>query len=103
MMLCEEPVGAIDISDTAAELGGAKEIMRVFIPQPGEAVGGIFVDPHEQFSPFMFGMLLADLVNHGARAYAHKFGVDEAATRLEISQGMKASDEAHHLLPESEF
>ena len=102
-MFPEQPDGAIDISDTAAELGGAKEIMRVFIPQPGEAVGGIFVDPHEQFSPFMFGMLLADLVNHAARAYAHKFGLDEAKTRLEISQGLKASDEAHQLMPESDF
>ena len=85
----KQPAGAIDLSSMTDHLGDAREILRVFIPKK-ECVGGIYVNPYEGFDPFMFGMLLADLVHHGAKAYAHNHGMDEAAALYQISQGLSA-------------
>ncbi|HEV2747383.1 MAG TPA: DUF5076 domain-containing protein [Allosphingosinicella sp.] len=86
-----QPAGAIDLTDAAAELGDANEILRAFIPRgEDETINGIYIDPPESFTPFMFGILLADLVHHGAKAFAYKFGVDEQLALYEISNGLSA-------------
>jgi hypothetical protein len=84
-----QPVGAIDLS--GADLGDAPEVLRVFLPREGqEPMGGIYVDPPATLQPFGFGILLADLVHHGAKAYAYKFGLDENQVLYSITQGLSA-------------
>jgi len=102
-----QPAGAIDLSDVADQLGDAHEVMRVFIPK-GDAgpISGIYIDPPESFTPFMFGILLADLVHHSAKAFAYKFGLDEAEALYEVSRGLSAelaspTDEVQQVIPES--
>ena len=84
-----QPKGAIDLS--GVDLGDAQEVLRAFLPKGGdEVIGGIYVDPPETLQPFGFGILLADLVHHGAKAYAYKFGLDEDQVRYSITQGLSA-------------
>lgn len=84
-----QPRGAIDLG--GIKLGDAQEVMRVFLPRPGKAqIPGIFIDPPDTLQPFAFGILLADLLHHGAKAYAHKFGLDEDQVRYTISEGLAA-------------
>jgi hypothetical protein len=86
-----QPAGAIDLTDVSVQLGDAREILRAFVPRGGdEQINGIFIDPPESFTPFMFGIFLADLVHHGAKAFAYKFGVDEQLALYEISSGLSA-------------
>ena len=86
-----QPAGAIDLTDLAPHLGDAKEVLRAFVPQgDAESIDGIYIDPPESFTPFMFGILLADLVHHGAKAFAYKFGLDEQQALYEISSGLSA-------------
>ena len=83
-----EPQGAIDLSE--ADMKDAREILRVFLPGQEEIIGGIFVDPPKELEPFGFGILLADLLQHGAQAYAYKFGLDVDQVRRAIAQGLQA-------------
>jgi hypothetical protein len=100
-----QPSGAIDLADQVAQLGDAREVLRVFVPrQDSPPVGGVFVAPYEGFTPLMFGILLADIVHHGAKAYAYALGHDEAVALSEISQGLAAelghpTDEVRQVLP----
>lgn len=85
-----QPQGAIDLTPYAGQLGDAREVMRVFVAREQEITGGIYIDPPEGFTPFMMGILIADIVHHAAKAYAHAFGVDAAAALYEISDGLSA-------------
>jgi hypothetical protein len=102
-----QPAGAIDLTEMADHLSNANEVMRVFVPRgQQEAIGGVYIDPPESFTPFMFGILLADIVHHGAKAFAYKFGLDEAEALYEISRGLSAelaspTDEVKQVIPES--
>ena len=103
-----QPAGAIDLSDLVDELRDAKEVMRVFMPR-GDAgpISGIYIDPPDNFTPFMFGILLADLVHHCAKAFADKFGMDEAEALYEVSLGLSAelanpTDEVQQVTRESD-
>jgi hypothetical protein len=100
----KQPSGAIDLSTT--DLKDAKEIIRAFLPGQQQIIGGIYVDPPADLQPFGFGILLADLLHHGAQAYAYKFGLDVDQVRYAISQGLQAelsnpTDEPKQVGPES--
>ena len=102
-----QPAGAIDLSDQVDDLGDASEVMRVFMPNGGDGpISGIYIDPPKGFTPFMFGILFADLVHHSAKAFAYKFGADETEALYEISRGLSAelaspTDEVQQVIPES--
>lgn len=83
-----QPTGAIDLVD--ADLKDAVEVIRAFLPGGEQIVGGIFIDPPASLQPFGFGILLADLVHHGANAYAHKFGLNADEVLYAISSGLAA-------------
>lgn len=84
----KQPSGSIDLS--GVDLKDAPEVIRAFLPGQEEIIGGIFIDPPTSLQPFGFGILLADLVHHGAQAYAYKFGLDVDQVRYAISQGLRA-------------
>ena len=83
-----QPAGAIDLS--SVDLKDASEVIRAFLPGKEEIAGGIFIDPPAALEPFGFGILLADLLHHGANAYAYKFGLNADQVRYAISQGLEA-------------
>ncbi|HEY4070741.1 MAG TPA: DUF5076 domain-containing protein [Sphingomicrobium sp.] len=103
-----EPAGALDLSEMTDHLGHAYEVMRVFIPQPDQgSISGVYIDPPEGFTPFMFGILLADIVHHGSKAFAYKFGMNDAEALYEISRGLSAelatpTDEVKQVIPEAD-
>jgi hypothetical protein len=102
-----QPAGAIDLSEVVDHLGDAEGVMRFFVPRAGEGPkGGLYIDPLRTFDPFMFEILLADIVHHGAKAFAYKHGLDEAELRYEISKGLSAelanpTDKMKQICPET--
>jgi len=83
-----QPANSTDLAE--ADLKDAVEVIRAFLPGKEHISGGIYIDPPNDLPPFGFGIFLADLLRHGAYAYAYKFGLDVDEVRAAIAAGLQA-------------
>ena len=69
------------------DLSNDDECIRVFNGAEG---GTYLVDAERIGEPFVLGMMLVDLINHGAMAFAHAKGTDPTEAYQAIMQGLMA-------------
>jgi hypothetical protein len=77
----------IDIDAIGFDLSDDDEFIRVFNGAEG---GTYLIDAERIGEPFVLGMILVDLVNHGSMAFAHAKGLDPAEAYQAILQGLMA-------------
>lgn len=77
----------LDTGDSVPADG--REFLRMW---DSESNGGIcFISPHAlDPDPFVFGMMLADAMRHGALAYAGAVDIGEDEAMIRIMEGLKA-------------
>jgi hypothetical protein len=74
--------GAINVAGQREVLADSTEIARLWVEDGGP--GTFFINATKMPEPEMFGMMMADAIRHGARAYAHALDIpeDEAETAI---------------------
>ncbi|MFC7537953.1 DUF5076 domain-containing protein [Sphingomonas sp. GCM10030256] len=78
--------GAINVASQREALADSTEIARLWVEDGGP--GTFFINAHKMPEPEMFGMMMADAIRHGARAYAHALEISEAEAEAMIWQGL---------------
>lgn len=77
----------IDIDNIGFDLSGDDEYLRVF---NGDEGGTYLIDAERIGEPFVLGMMLVDIVNHGAMAFAQAKGMEPGEAYQAILQGLMA-------------
>lgn len=78
--------GAINIASQREVLANSSEIARLWAEDGGP--GTFFVNAYKMPEPEMFGMMMADAICHGARAYAHALEISEDEAEALIWAGL---------------
>ena len=77
----------IALDQLGFDLSEDDEFLRVFNGADG---GTYLIDAERIGEPFVFGMVLVDLINHGAMAFAQAKGMDPTEAHQTILQGLMA-------------
>ena len=80
--------GAINVASQRETLANSSEIARLWAEDGGP--GTFFINAYKMPEPEMFGMLMADAIRHGARAYAHALEISEDEAEALIWVGLDA-------------
>jgi hypothetical protein len=78
--------GAIDVAGQRETLADSTEIARLWVEDGGP--GTFFINAYKMPEPEMFGMMMADAIRHGARAYAHALEISENEAEALIWAGL---------------
>ena len=77
----------IDLDAIGFDLSDDDEYIRVFNGAEG---GTYLIDAERIGEPFVLGMILVDLINHGSMAFAQAKGMDRTEAYQTILQGLMA-------------
>ncbi len=77
----------IDLNAIGFDLSDDDEYLRVFNGPEG---GTYLIDAEKIGEPFVLGMILVDIMNHGAMAFAQAKGLDPSEAHAAILQGLMA-------------
>jgi hypothetical protein len=69
-------------------LDNSVEVARLWVENEGPAT--CIIQPERLAEPEMFGMLMADAIRHGARAFSQCYGMTEDEALSRIWQGVDA-------------
>lgn len=83
-----EPKNAITFRNPGTLSDNSHEIARLWVTDGGAST--VLVNPHRMPDAGLFGLLIADTVQHGATAYAKALGISEADALEQILRGFES-------------
>ena len=86
-----EIVNQLDLSKVNAFSEHTHEIARIWVTHKGPSI--VFINARTLPDPGQFGQLMAETVQHGARAYAKALGIGEDEAVRRIRDGFRAQRE----------
>lgn len=78
--------GEIKVEQVGAQLEGAKEVVRMWVSENGP--NAVFIDAEPIDDPREFGMMVVDILKHGAMGFVHSKGMDPQQAFEGIMQGL---------------
>lgn len=93
-MSAKQPLSVREIAVEGYDfLDGSVEVARLWVENGGPAT--CLIQPDRLAEPEMFEMLMVDTVRHGARAFAHCYGITEDEALRRIWHGLDAERGRH--------